>query len=133
MSGVSYGQRGLCAYLQSLCFDEGIYLFIMLCGWDQRKRQAAGLEPALLSSGCSAVIGGHKAFGPQFLTLGLNSRNPVRTQFLVWTDQLGKISLLHHEGDFSTGLFVGFNKDRLLGGLEGRFILKVHFVSLNFC
>lgn len=74
-----------------------------------------------------------EAFGPQFLTLRPNSRNPERTKFLVRTGQLGKVSLLHSEGELSTTFFFGFHKKRLLGGLEGRFILKVHFVSLNFC
>jgi hypothetical protein len=90
-------------------------------------------EPALLSWGCLAVVPGHKAFGPQLLTLGPNSGNPVRMKLLVWTGQLGKRSLLHREGDLSTHSLLALIKTGSSEGWRGGFILKAHLVSLNFC
>lgn len=112
MSGVSCGQRGLCCYLIcSHALIKGIYLCIMLVQLGPEEDADSSEEPALLSWGCSAVVP-----GPQFLTLGLNSGNPVRTKLLVWTGHLGEMSLLHQEGDLSIAFFVGFNKDSSLEG-----------------
>lgn len=50
MSGVSCGPRGLCSYLKSVCFGEGIYLCIMLV-WLGPEEDASSWRNRLSSAG----------------------------------------------------------------------------------
>lgn len=95
------------------------YICSLCCVAGTRGRGKQLEEAALLGSGCSTVVEDHKAFGLQFLTLRPNSGSPVRPKFLVWTDQLCKMSLLHHEGDFSTAPLLALIKTGSLEGWRG--------------